>query len=354
MITDATLHERELSIALFDPVTPIARGSAQRPMTPDDLTGFGRCPARWRYGLDPDDFLPACGPSLTEWLTLDPGQAANYFIRRPDTYEAARLVCPKCGSPGPAKTCTKCGTRRKTVIGPRPWSSAAKHCAAWAQKHELENRRIVPAPEYDRAAMGAEQILKDSAIRDLLPSCLRLRTLSGVWEDEASRAGIPVLARASLVPASINSTYQVMAQIVDTRNADPVQWEAQAFSRGYHIAAALALYLYNLAAEAEVRDFFWIVVEKDPPRIVGRRRASMELLAEGRLRLAELLASYAGCLVTSTWPRFEGEGESGFTAWPLVSLQPWMTSGQGAHGGYFAPTVAPTLPGTPTADATQT
>ena len=86
-----------------------------------------------------------------------------------------------------------------------------------------------------------------------------------------------------------------------------------------------------------VREHLWIVVEKDAPRLVARRRASPELLAEGRKRLTELLACYATSLQTGVYPRFEPEGDTTLNGWGLVALQPWMTNGTGPHGGYFAP-----------------
>jgi hypothetical protein len=84
-------------------------------------------------------------------------------------------------------------------------------------------------------------------------------------------------------------------------------------------------------------EHLWIVVERDEPRLVARRRASRELLAEGRKRLADLAAAYAQCLKLQRWPRFEPESGDGLGPWGPVDIQPWMTSGAGPHGGYFAP-----------------
>ena len=77
--------------------------------------------------------------------------------------------------------------------------------------------------------------------------------------------------------------------------------------------------------------------ERDEPFLVARRRASPELLDEGRKRLDELMASYAQCLVRNQWPAFEPDNDTTKNAWAPVALQPWLTSGHGAFGGYFAP-----------------
>ncbi len=351
MITKPVLLGREQSTAFIAEERLSPRGALDRHIRARDLIEFGRSPWRWRHAADADDPLLDGGPNLTEWLALDPEQAHALFVRRPDTYEAMRLECPQCHSPGPALTCTKCGTRRKHIVVPRPWNSAAKFCAAWVEKAEKANHRIIAAGEWDRATLGAKNILDDKAVTDLLPSALHLRVLDGLWHDEPTGLEFPIWARASLVPSSENAKYQVLAQIVETRNADPTVWESNTFNVGGHIRAALALLLYNALDQAPVKEFLWIAVERDAPRIVARRRASPELLQEGRTRLLELLAAYARCLQTGQWPRFEPEADPGLDAWPMVALEPWMTSGYGPHGGYFAPTAVPQPQGLALADA---
>ena len=336
MITSAILYGREQSTAVLTPPA-LPRGDAKRPINAADLTAFGRCPYRWQRAEEPEDPLIERGPCLTEWLALDVTQAAQHFIRRPDTYEALKLECPKCGSAGPANVCTRCGQRRRNVVKARPWNSSAKVCAAWIEKADNAQRHVIPGPEWDRAHLGAQAVLADAAIQAILPSCVHLRTLGGIWRDEATGVEIPVWARGTLVPASESATNPVLALLVEARNADPGVWEGYAYSAGLHIQAALLMALWNKLDVQDVREHLWIVVEKDAPRLVARRRASQELLAEGRKRLAELLACYATSLQTGVYPRFEPEGDTTINGWGLVALQPWMTNGTGPHGGYFAP-----------------
>jgi hypothetical protein len=79
------------------------------------------------------------------------------------------------------------------------------------------------------------------------------------------------------------------------------------------------------------------VQERDEPWLVGRRRPSQELLNEGRTRFEELMAAYARALASGRWPQFDAVSTDGLDGWPLVALQPWMSTGAGPHGGYFAP-----------------
>jgi len=339
VIIRAHLYGRGQSLAVLATDTLGPRGFLERRLSATDLLEFGRCPWRWRWGTDPENYLAAHGPTLTELLSFDEGLAAQYLVRRPDTYESMKLECPKCQSEGPAKICTKCGQRRKHVVRPRPWSSAAKVCAAWVAKVEEQRRTIVSGGEWDRAALGAAAVRKDTSVMTAARSCETLRTLFGYWKDEATGFEIPVWARATLCPREQSIIQPVLVSLQEVRNADPAIWESYAYNTGAHIRAALLLELWNKLDVEDCHEHLWIVVEKDAPRLVARRRASLELLNEGRNRLAELMAAYAQSLKKDYWPRFEPDVEGLLPAWPLVALQPWMTSGMGPHGGYFAPQV---------------
>jgi len=314
------------------------RGNLHHAVRAADLVQFGRCPWRWVAAPEPEDLLAANGPSLTEWMVAAPGLVERYFARRPETYEAMKLLCPKCNSEGPAKVCTKCGQRRRNVVVPRPWTSAAKHCAQWVQQREQEKRRIVAPGEWDRAKSGADTICHDEVVAALLPGCDRFFVMDGVWQDQATGLEFPILETISLLPRSGSAMDHCVVNVVETRNADPSVWEAWAYQTGAHIRAALALDLFNATCDGMRVEHLWIVVEREQPRLVARRRASRELLAEGRKRLADLAGAYAQCLKLQRWPRFEPESGGGLGAWGPVDIQPWMTSGAGPHGGYFAPT----------------
>ena len=337
MITTPVLLTQSASLDHITHTEKFERGDPARALTPADLLAFGRCPRRWRDTPDDDDPLAALGPSLVEWLALDPALAAKHYVRRPESYEAMRLECPRCGSEGPARSCTKCGTSRKNVVRPRPWTAAAKQCAAWLEQHQAQNLRVVPPKEWDRAAAAAANLVQDKAFQHASHGSSPLHSVHGRWHDPATKLHIPVWSRISACPASDSSPANCLLQIVQTSNADPLVWEANAFRAGLHIAAAFALALWNALDISDVRDFYWLLVERDEPFLVARRRASPELLDEGRKRLAELMASYAQCLVRNQWPAFEPDDDTTNNAWAPVALQPWLTSGHGAFGGYFAP-----------------
>lgn len=337
MIKSAYIHGREDSTQAILSLKPALRGQSARPLGVTDLIQFGRSPWRWRHAPDPDDMLVAHGPTLGEWLAFDEKQAENHFVARPSTYEGMRLECPTCGSFGPAASCTKCGQRRRNVVRARPWSSAAKQCAAWSEKHIAAGRRIVSPKDWDRATGAAEHLTQHQGVKVLVEDAMRLRTMDGFWDDEATGFLIPVWARATLLPAAVSAAIPALVQVVVTRDACPASWDSKAYLAGLHIGAALALYLFNQASAANVREFLWIAVEEDPPHLMSLRRASPELLDQGRRTLTALLAAYALALQRDTWPTFtEGDGTK-LEHWEQVSPLPWLTAGTGDSGGYFAP-----------------
>ena len=100
--------------------------------------------------------------------------------------------------------------------------------------------------------------------------------------------------------------------------------------------------LWNKLDLQDVREHLWIVVERDAPRLVARRRASPELLEEGRNRLAELMAVYAPVSSTGTGRGSSPKATPRWRRGRWSTIQPWMTNGAGPHGGYFAPSAVPT------------
>ena len=337
MITSAYIHGREESAKAIHTLAPNLRGDKTRPMGVTDLLQFGRSPWRWRHAPDPDDMLVAHGPVLGEWFGLDAEHAQKYFVARPATYEAMRLECPRCGSTGPAASCKKCGQRRRNVVRPRPWSSAAKTCAAWSEKQVAAGLRVISPRDWERAQGVANQLRSHPGVQKLAEDGLALRTLDGVWQDEETDLKLHVWTRASLLPVAASASIPALALVVCTRDASPASWDTKAYLAGLHIWAALALYLFNHASDANVREFLWVTVEDDPPHLLSLRRASPELLEEGRRTLAALLAAYALALQRNAWPTFTDGDGTRLEDWEQLTPQKWLTSGTGEGGGYFAP-----------------
>jgi hypothetical protein len=329
-----------------DRLTPLAcltgqqRGAESRILTAQDLVDFGRCPRRWVTTPDAEDPVAQAGPALTEWLAFAPEDAARLFVRRPDTYEAMILRCPKCNSRGPAKVCSKCGVSRRNVVEPRPWTSAAKQCADWNTRTEAQGLRVVTPRDWDLATLGAENILSDTAIAPLAKTADRLSTVAATWKDEETGLLIPLVTGLTLLPPEGDAMDNTLVCYTEARNADPSAWAATLLASGLTVRSALALQAANLATGTDRRYILWLVVEREEPRIVARRRLAAEVVAAGGDALAAVLAAYAQCVVNNSWPSFEPPEESRLEAWAETHLEQWMTAGTGEDGGYFAPAAA--------------
>jgi hypothetical protein len=339
VITSAQIHGPMGARDLLAGCKDAPRGTPARVVSAGDLLEIGRCPARWVNTPEVEDFDAEHGATLLEVLALAPDLAQRWYVRRPDTYEAMLLRCPRCNSAGPAASCKKCGVRRRNVVEPRVWSTAAKQCATWQEEQEGRGRRTIAGPEYDRAAMGAAQLARDPAIMGLAEKGQVLPLAVGEWHDDATGLKIPVRARATIIPVEGHAMDNTVATVVPVRNADPTMWAAGIGAMGSHIRAALLVALANAAQPVPRTEVLWVLVEKEPPRIVARRRPAPEVLMDGRRLLELLLASYAHCLRTGKWPAFEDPGPAALDAWTRTAMEPWMTGGQGTDGGYFAPAV---------------
>jgi hypothetical protein len=88
----------------------------------------------------------------------------------------------------------------------------------------------------------------------------------------------------------------------------------------------------------------WVLVERDTPHIIGRRRTSPEMLAAGRTALATLMAAYAKCVATGLWPAFDPLVPQSEDSWSPFHLEAWMTQGTGGAQSFFGVSAAPALP----------
>lgn len=331
MKTHADLMPAGMALKTAAEPPPHPKGDPDYPVMGTELVDFGRCPARWVNRPPPDDPFPGWGPGLVPLLALAPECATQTLVRRPDTYEAAVLRCPKCQSAGPSKTCKKCGLSRKLALEPKPWTGAAKACQEWLARAEQHQRRVIPPQSYDRASAAAQALLADGEFRKLLAESRTLGLICSRWP--AGQAGGSVATRAwiHLAPAEDTPDGNALVQVLSVDNADPQWFESKARTSGLPIQAALTLALWNQATGQTRRKMLWFLVEREAPHLVARRVASEELLKEGRELLARLMDVYRDCVQQNRWPAFEQDG-----VFTQVQTQPWLTTALGTSGGFFA------------------
>ena len=339
---------KEASITSYDaPPTALAipeqqRGDADYPVDASDLIAFGHSPDRWVNTPKPE---PGDRPDFAEivrLMHLTPGIAPAHYIQRPGHYSAMFNVCPACGSASAARICRACNMARTNVTETRPWSANAKYCLAWTDDATKRNLRIVPQETWTRATTAAARLNADSEVADLLTQSAKQLTLTGVWHDAETGLDIPVRSLLSYAPGGGKSHDDKLGTLAITRDASPTQWAASAYARGKHISAALKQDLYAAATNDPRPTHVWVLVERDAPHIIGRRRASPEMLIAGRTALDQLMGAYAKCLQTGTWPMFDATIPGSQNSWSPFHLEPWMTQGDGGAAAFFGVTHAPT------------
>ena len=241
MLKDAILFSREQSISVLQTPEPEPRGDLKRRLSAQDLFEFGRCPYRWVWGEDPEEPWLVNGPTLTEWMAFDRTMMERVLhpparhLREPE----ARMPEVPLGRPGQDLH------QVRTAPAQHGRAAALEQRQQDLQGLAGEGRgrataEPVPGPEWDRAQMGADAILEDKAIQEIIKGSVHLRTLHGTWVDEATGLEIPVWSRATLVPSELTPTIPALVQLVECRNADPRYWEGIAYSTGLHIARRAA------------------------------------------------------------------------------------------------------------------
>jgi exodeoxyribonuclease VIII len=113
-----------------------------------------------------------------------------------------------------------------------------------------------------------------------------------------------------------------VADIKTTKDASAESFSKDAWSYRYDVQAAFYLDAYRTLTGREGR-FIFICVETEPPYLVACYVATPEMIAAGRARYRQNLATYASCVESGTWP---GYGDAvmplDLPAWAVKSVNP--------------------------------
>jgi hypothetical protein len=314
------------------------RGALDYPISGWDLIDFGHSPDRWVNTPKPEKNDKPDFAELVRAMHLTPQLVPSHYLERPATYQAMFLVCPICSSISSAKICRACHHARVNTTETRPWTGTAKYCLAWAQDAARRGLRVISEGEWAKATAAVARLNADSEIADLASQSSRQVVLSGVWHDTATNLDIPIRSLLAYAPTGGRSHDDMLGSLSITRDASPSYWAGHAYHRGQHIVAALKQDLYAAATNDPRPTHVWVIVERDAPHILGRRRTTPEMLIAGRTALDDLMAAYAQCLKTGHWPAFDPLVPGAQESWSQFSLEPWMTQGDGRTAMYFGVT----------------
>ncbi len=308
-------------------------------MSSGQLRDFASCPARWTAGYRSGETQGEKVRKLILAHALAPQRFASKWAVRPDSYQARVLKCPECGSESDAKVCRKCGLTRISQVVEKPWAGAADYCRKWTEQAEKRGQTIVRAEMDGSARTAVARLENDKPIQALREQADRLVWIAGEWKDAHTGIVIPVRTLIAYLPRPGSAYDNAIATLRTTRDASHNAFRRQAYYGLYHLHAAWALDLLAAATGNPRQLAYIIIAETVEPFEPARRSLSPTFLQLGRRTYETMLAQYAACLDTNTWPSYD-LSEVGPAAWTTLETEPWMHQGDDTSAG-FQPTIAP-------------
>ena len=140
--------------------------------------------------------------------------------------------------------------------------------------------------------------------------------LTLTWDDPAT--GVRCKARPDYLPAH----GRWLIDLKTAASANPRAWRDQAYRLGYHARAAW--YLDGAAAVlgAMPEEYWFVIVEKEPPYLVSVTTFDEEALEWGRVANCKACELFARSAATNDWPGYRQPGQNRERAFRL-RLPPW-------------------------------
>ena len=164
--------------------------------------------------------------------------------------------------------------------------------------------------------------------------------LTLTWPDPTT--GIPCKARPDYLPAH----GRWLVDLKTAASANPRTWRDQAYRLGYHARAAW--YLDGAATVlGEMPEEYWfVIVEKEPPYLVSVITFDEEALEWGRVANCKACELFARSAETKDWPGYRQPGQNrerafriGLPPWALYQLQDREDAGEFKPGTLPEPAV---------------
>ena len=140
--------------------------------------------------------------------------------------------------------------------------------------------------------------------------------LTLLWPDPDT--GIPCKARPDYLPAH----GRWLVDLKTAASANPRSWRDQAYRLGYHARAAW--YLDGAAAVLgqAPEEYWFVIVEKEPPYLVSVVSFDHDALAWGRIANRKACERFAIAVAANDWPGYREPGQNHDRAF-RIGLPPW-------------------------------
>ena len=175
------------------------------------------------------------------------------------------------------------------------WNNNAGFCRDWIKTQKASGYTPVTQKTLDEACGASAALSRHELARPILKDCRTEVTL--VTMDSTN--DIAVRCRMDIVP-----TGNFLADCKFSHTVTEREWTKYAYSAGYHIQAALYLFVWNalVGEEWKKQDFKFIVVESKPPFDLNVFKCTPEFIAKGWEQVVRLLPVFANCVRTGVWP----------------------------------------------------
>jgi hypothetical protein len=261
------------------------------------------------YGLDNEAYhaLDALGSSGLKLLRRSP---AHFFGQVIDPNRPQREPSPAMAA-GTLAHCAilephELGSRY--VVKPEGLNLSTKDGKAWAAGIDAD-QTIVTAEQMQTAQRQASAV---RALPEVGPLFARGHAeVSAFWTDAS---GVQCKCRPDFVAETDQGV--ILLDVKTAKDADPQGFARAVWNYAYHLQAAWYSGGYAAASGLPVLAFVFVAVEADYPHCAAAYVLDEETLQQARDENARLLAIYADCKRSGTWPGYQaGVGILKAPAW---------------------------------------
>jgi hypothetical protein len=149
------------------------------------------------------------------------------------------------------------------------------------------------------------------------------------WDDPET--GIPCKTRPDFLPAH----RRWLVDLKTAQSANPRVWREQAYRLGYHARAAWYLDGAATVFGHRPEEYWFVIVEKEPPHLVSVVGFEEDALAWGRIANRKACRHFARSAAAHDWPGYLTPGEDhdrafriGLPPWAILQLQDRAEAGE--------------------------
>jgi exodeoxyribonuclease VIII len=185
----------------------------------------------------------------------------------------------------------------------RVFADGTRFTAKLKDEHAEQGLTPIKQADHDRIRRIAEAVRNHPDAAALLAD--GQAEASGFWKDPAT--GVQCKLRADFVNPGLRAVVDLKTagNPFGAKNGSPARpeaWRNTVARTNGHWQPAWYLTGASIITGERWEDFAWIVVEPDPPFVVGVYQASRNLIYQASEEIKPVVAKYADCLRRDEWP----------------------------------------------------